>query len=355
MRAMARLVASGLVAAACVGAARAQGADDGGAVLKSPLPAPVFAPFGERAVAAIGSGGAGAVVVVELAGETSVRVVSERGVDPFAALPRWSPDGSRVAWSYGSAAMVSGLEEGATPEKRATGKDLAEFDPTEDWALVARGTYSPDGVRVAFVVPRGERAGTYTAPVIGGKTTRVHAGTASVIAWSADGKKLALAIPKKQIVVCGPAGEDAKEIGGPSPEGPVALRFTADGAALLVFAGSELRRHPIDGGEAGEPREIVGGAHGEAVAAAWSPADEILAIVTDRGVLGLVKGEGGKLVKLSADGARLMSGPAWSQDGARLAALEWGGPGEVAFTAYEAATGKVQRVPLFYNPSERED
>ncbi len=330
------------------------GDDDEGPGLRSPLPAPAFSPFGDRAAAAIGADGTGAVVVVELGEKPSSRTVSRRGVDPHSARPRFSADGSRVAWTVGSAAMITSATKEGAVDKRSLSRGIDDFDPTSDWAAVAGGVYSPDGVNLAFVVPRGEKAGTFVAPVVGGTVIRLTKLAADRIAWSQDGKRLALALPKHDIVVVGADGKGEKPITRmPTDGGPVALRFADGGKGLLVFAEAKLGLYDIATGKtAGAPEGLIDDGHGSPVAAAWSPSEEILAIVTDGGALGLVKLSGkGRYVQVNAETDRVMSGPGWAPDGSRVGTVEFGGKGEVALVSYEVTTGEVKRVPLFWNPS----
>ncbi len=321
-------------------------ADEDTPVLTDPLPAPVFAPFGERAVAAIGAKGSGAIIVVELSGEPKTRVVSRRGVDPRGAAPRWSADGSRVAWTVGSAAMIAGVAKDGH-DKRTLGKAISDFDPTSDWAVVDHGTYS--GERVAFAITKGKAAGTFVAPAFGGATVRVSDAAARAIAWSEDGQRVALALDDRLVVV-GHAGGEEIEVASlpPAVDGPVAVRFAGDDR-LLVFAGGQVRSHPVDGGDA---TSFGGKARLDAVAAAWSPTEELLAVVTSEAKLVVIDAKGAMDVT-DRGRERVISAPAWAPDGTHVAVIEWGGPGEVAFTSYELEKGETQRVPLFWNPTKR--
>ena len=76
-------------------------------------------------------------------------------------------------------------------------------------------------------------------------------------------------------------------------------------------------------------------------------------MVTDKGVLALLGVKDGKLEQVTARDSRVLSAPSWSADGAKMAVLEFGGPGEVALTVHDIKGGGGQQVPLFWNPTKR--
>jgi serine/threonine protein kinase/Tol biopolymer transport system component len=117
-------------------------------------------------------------------------------------LPRWSPDGSQIAFFGGTAlesARVYVVRAAGGPPRRATTSPYSEFDPT----------WSPDGRRLALGNVAGDMGGTNSTNAI--QVLDLGSGLLSTLAgseglysprWSPDGRYIAaLSLDSKRLVL----------------------------------------------------------------------------------------------------------------------------------------------------------
>lgn len=127
---------------------------------------PDLSPDGRTAVAVRSVGGAVGLVAVDLASGTE-RVVVPPSREVHWSLPRWSPDGARIAaarWRQGGFLDVVVLDA-------ATGRVLREL--TSDRAVDAAPAWSPDGRYVLFSSDRTGIANLYAADAATGELRQV--------------------------------------------------------------------------------------------------------------------------------------------------------------------------------------
>src|SRR5580704_3559935 len=108
--------------------------------------------------------------------------------------PTFSPDGSRIAFSWDGGAR-NGSSAGLDLYVKAIGSEtlLRLTNHPSEWITPA---WSPDGTQIAFHRIAGPDTGIYVVPALGGperklRSTHVPYAVAAGISWSPDGKSLA--------------------------------------------------------------------------------------------------------------------------------------------------------------------
>jgi len=242
-----------------------------------------------------------------------------------------SPDGSRIAYAhysatedkdtYRSAIWVAELPSGRL--RKMTAGDARDFAPR----------WSPDGTRLAFVSNRGGAAPQiYILSMDGGEArpiTRLRSGAGN-IEWSPDGKWIAFTS------LVGPAPQEEKREPGkeraPKERVITRLPYRFDGAGYLPDGYSHIF---VVSAEGGEPKQLTSGDFNDG-APAWSPDGKQIAFSAvrkpDQEVFGgdseiyVITLEGASSGALSASEPKALTdrrgpdnSPVWSPDGKRIA------------------------------------
>ncbi len=113
---------------------------------------------------------------------------------PFTALPGWaaapafSPDGSRIAFTWGLAPMTKGSDLYV----KAIGSETL-LRLTQHPSILGNPAWSPDGTQIAFFRNAGADSGIYVVPALGGQEQKLHSTRpfGPTISWSPDGKWIA--------------------------------------------------------------------------------------------------------------------------------------------------------------------
>lgn len=237
--------------------------------------------------------------------------------------PRVSPDGSLVAFTvtrldeatndYRSAVWLAAADGSSPPRAFTAG---AKRDAMPRW--------SPDGTRLSFVSTRdSDHAQLYVIPASGGEPRRLTDLRASVEAavWSPDGARIAIAARVPD------AGYDEEDLRRRRPRRIRRLRFKLDDVGWVC----DRRRHVfvVDVEDGGEPVQLTSGDadHG---APAWSPDGAMLAVCAARHEdwdlepfpdLYVVAAGGGEPRRLTTDGEGSYAKPSWGPGGSRIAVL----------------------------------
>jgi PKD repeat protein len=236
--------------------------------------------------------------------------------------PRWSPDGSRIAFT-GSTDPSAPYSWDSIPEvlvlNLADGSITNLTDPATGWGPV----WSPDGGKIAFLSGRDGAVELYVMEASGANPTRVtqDVGFTGTFGWSPDGGRLAFASDRDgmpELYVTDADGSNltrlTNDVGfrGPFVWPPDGNRIAFD---CLGEGGSDICA--INGDGTNFVRLVSGSANDSG--AVFSPVDGRIAFVTDR------FGTGSEIAVMDADGAvtRVAAGtggvqPAWSPDGQRL-------------------------------------
>lgn len=188
--------------------------------------------------------------------------------------PRWSPDGSRLAFHstpFGAGFHVYTARTDGADEQHLAG--ALGLDAFADWA--------PDGRRIAFSSDRDGPEAIYVMGADGSGQRRLSASTAqdTLPAWSPDGTRIAF----------------LRRSGASTAAGYTLWVMHADG--------SEAHALVDDVGEDGAP--------------AWSPDGSRIAFTRD-GDIYVISVEGGRVVRLTQDGNG-NAFPTWSPDGVHIA------------------------------------
>ncbi len=236
------------------------------------------------------------------------------------ADPRLSPDGKTVAYVVGAvdekandyrAAIWLATADGSAPPRRFTSGDKADADPR----------WSPDGTQLAFTSNRADKASQlYVMPVAGGEPRKLTSlmEDASQAVWSPDGTRIAFVAR-----VRGAAYEeedDKKRL----PRRLARLQYKLDSVGWTADRPQHLFVVPADG--SAEPVQLTDGDY-EDHSPCWSPDGRTIAFVSARhpdwdlemvGDVYLVDAAGAEPRRLTQGGGGV-GGISWSPDGSRLA------------------------------------
>jgi dipeptidyl aminopeptidase/acylaminoacyl peptidase len=239
--------------------------------------------------------------------------------------PRLHPDGERVAYvvwwidresaEYRSAIWLAAVD-GSSPPRRLTSGDHRDSSPR----------WSPDGTRLAFVSNRGTEkplGQLYVLPLEGGEAVKLTdlKDDPADLAWSPDGVRIAFAARVRDEAY---EEEDERKR---APRRFTRLHYKLDNVGWTGDRRQHLFVVPADG--SAEPEQLTSGDF-EHSAPTWSPDGTHLAFVsardedwdvqlaTDLYVMGLRGNEEPRKLTASTGG---VDGPVWSPDGTQIAFL----------------------------------
>ena len=253
------------------------------------------------------------IAVLDLARGTSRRLTTG---DTTANFPAWSPDGSRIAYLFGTWRLHSMRPDGSDLRDLTDGTEVRELRPH-------RPQWSPDGQRLAFIAVTREGEGReaepslYTVRADGTEFQRLTAAV-SPPSWSPDGRRLAVARPvganAVELITMRADGTDVRPVSaidgwewttgrqrtrndereGPlvfqaaeawietlawSPAGEQILYTCGAGFCVVATDGTPVGRSPSHAYETTDARDIRHYASGRHPAAAWSPDGSRIAVV----------------------------------------------------------------------------
>jgi dipeptidyl aminopeptidase/acylaminoacyl peptidase len=238
------------------------------------------------------------------------------------ADPRLSPDGKTAAY------VVWRIDKEANETRAAIW--LAPVDGSEPprqftvgQSLDANPRWSPDGSRLAFTSKREGKSGQlYVIPVGGGEPRRLTdlKEDVSQVAWSPDGSRIVFASRQRD------EAYDEEDDKKRPPRRFRRLQFKLDNEGWTVDRPLHLFVVPADGSK--EPTQVTSG-DWEDIHPSWSPDGARIAFASARhedwditpvNDIYTVSADGGEAERITAtDGGA--SFPSWSPDGARMAYL----------------------------------
>jgi dipeptidyl aminopeptidase/acylaminoacyl peptidase len=243
--------------------------------------------------------------------------------------PRLSPDGKTVAYAVWSideeeseyrGNIWFAAVDGSSPPRRFTTGEKRDGQPR----------WSPDGSQLAFTSSRAEKepGQLFVLPVEGGgealRLTKLKEDVQDV-AWSPDGTRIAFSARVRD------EAYEEEEERKRAPRRITRLHYKLDNVGWTTDRRQQLFVVPADGSE--EPKQLTEG-EWEHAQPAWSPDGSQLVFVSARGEtwdldlvtdLFVMPADGGEPEKLTgSDGAS--AAPAWSPDGTRIAFLYTPGP-----------------------------
>jgi dipeptidyl aminopeptidase/acylaminoacyl peptidase len=242
------------------------------------------------------------------------------------ADPRLSPDGRTVAYVVGvvdakandyRAAIWLALADGAAPPRRFTAGVKHDADPR----------WSPDGSQLAFTSNReGKAMQLFVMPLAGGEPRRLTGLKEDVTQpeWSPDGATIAF------VARVPDAAYDEEDDKRRQPRRFTRLQYKLDSVGWTGDRRQHLFVVKTDG--SGAPLQLTEGDY-EDTSPVWSPDGATLAFVSARQAdwdtepvsdVYLVAATGGQPRRLTRGGGSI-GGIAWSPDGARLAAQRYPG------------------------------
>jgi dipeptidyl aminopeptidase/acylaminoacyl peptidase len=262
------------------------------------------------------------------------------------ADPRLSPDGTTVAYVVGTvdkdaneyrAAIWLAAADGSTLPRRFTSGEKNDADPR----------WSPDGTRLAFTSNRaGKVSQLYVIPVAGGEPCKLTSLKEDVTepAWSPDGTRIAFVARVPDTAY---EEEDEKRR---RPRRLTRLKYKLDTVGWTSDRPRHLFVVPADG--SGEPLQLTSGDY-EDCSPCWSLDASTIAFISARqpnwdlelaNDIYLVAAEGGEPRRLTSGGGSF-SGVSWAPDGARLAAARYPAvfddPVHTQIAVVDATSGEV--------------
>ena len=152
---------------------------------------PALSPDGTTLAYAAGPTNAMQIYVRQVSGGRPVALTSDT-TDNF-RWPRWSPDGSQIAYQSNDGILVVPALGGAP--RRVTRVDPGSLGEGIGWVAPISGfDWSPDGTRIAWTNGVSDSVITVVALAGGESVTLKAPGLAFSPAWSPDGRKIAVAV-----------------------------------------------------------------------------------------------------------------------------------------------------------------
>ena len=232
-----------------------------------------------------------------------------------------APDGSRVAYVVNAIDPTTDGYKSAIWVIPAEGGEAVQFTGGQKRDMQPR--WSPDGSKLAFLSDRDGKPQLYVMPATGGEAKRLTnlpdgAGTP---VWSPDGRRIAFSAVVQQEPA--PTDPEAKKRWEQRPRHVDAARYKADGAGYTHDRNTHIYVVPADG--SGEPRQISHGRFDDRDPA-WSPDGRTIAFVSARhetreedtlADLFLVPADGGEIRSIARLGR--LAAPSYSPDGGQIA------------------------------------
>jgi dipeptidyl aminopeptidase/acylaminoacyl peptidase len=266
------------------------------------------------------------------------------------ADPRLHPDGKTVAFvvshidpeerDYRSAIWI-GAADGSSPPRRFTSGEKRDSSPR----------WSPDGTQLAFTSSRGEaKTGQlYVIPAEGGEARKLTdlKEDPSDLAWSPDGSRIAF---------CARVRDDAYEEEDDRKRRPrrfTRLNYKLDNVGWTGDRRQQLFVVPADG--SAEPTQLTDGDF-EHSSPAWSPDGSKLTFVSARSDFWdielashvyVMDASGGEPTQLTTEADGGCEAPVWSPDGSEIAFLytpgtfDWPHHGQVAVVPAEGGAHRL--------------
>lgn len=265
------------------------------------------------------------------------------------ADPRLSPDGRMVAYVVGAVdgkaneyrgAIWLAPADGAAEPRQFTSGTKHDADPR----------WSPDGSRIAFTSNRADKTmQLYVMPFAGGEPRKLTGLKEDVTqpAWSPDGSTIAF-VARVPDAAYGEEDDKRRQ-----PRRFTRLQYKLDSVGWTGDRRQHLFVVKTDGSS--EPVQLTDGDY-EDTSPAWSPDGATLAFVSARqpdwdtepvSDVYLVAAEGGEPRRLTQGGGRI-DRVSWSADGARLAAQRYPGvfddPKHTQIAVIEATSGEIDLI-----------
>jgi len=262
------------------------------------------------------------------------------------ADPRLSPDGATVAYVVGRvdkeaneyrSAIWLAAADGSEPPRQFTSGEKSDADPR----------WSPDGTLLAFTSNRADKASQlYVMPVAGGEPRKLTSLKEDVTqaAWSPDGATIAFAARVRD------AAYDEEDDKKRAPRRLTRLQYKLDSVGWTADRPQHLFLAPADG--SAEPTQLTDGDF-EDHSPAWAPDGRTLAFISARHEdwdlemvtdVYLVDAAGGAPRRLTQGGGGIGS-VAWLPDGRRLAVDRYPGvyddPKHSKVAVVDAGSGEI--------------